>query len=190
MEVRYGDLVRLAYDAEGGGLLGAEGVLNNECRLVDSHTTSMDQTVFRISPSYQYSAAKELREFEAEKAVDISNGVAADEPNETDESQRRALTRGKINEDKQNDAAQQQRCGEPVLYGDTIQLQHVISGKFLTIVTTETALLERENLCVYLDPAGNMGSHLKLVARMKIDEEFGTVMNNTELFLKVHLSKT
>ena len=42
----------------------------------------------------------------------------------------------------------QQRVGQPVRFGETIQLQHVVSRKFVTIQSSETAVVERENLMV------------------------------------------
>jgi hypothetical protein len=167
--------------------------------MLKNSKTRMDLTVFRICLSYQYSAAKELKEFVAENAARHqrygsitrggSEGAGAFEGgsggDSADDSQLRALTRGRLNEDKQNELAMQQKLGEPVRFGETIQLQHALSRKFLTILSTQTAVVERENLLVQLDPAGSMMSHLKVCARLKIDEEVGVVMNNTEVFLKV-----
>jgi hypothetical protein len=59
-----------------------------------------------------------------------------------------------------------------------------LSSKFITVNTSETAQVERENLQVCLDEEGSVFSHLKIVARLKIDEEIGAVMNNTEVYLK------
>lgn len=69
-------------------------------------------------------------------------------------------------------------------FGDTIQLQHALSNKFVTVNSTETAQVERENLQIWLDDEGSVMSHLKIMARLKIDEEEGSVVNNTEVFLK------
>jgi DNA topoisomerase VI subunit A len=50
--------------------------------------------------------------------------------------------------------------------------------------STETAQVERENLQIWLDEEGSVMSHLKVMARLKIDEEEGSVVNNTEVYLK------
>jgi len=63
-----------------------------------------------------------------------------------------------------------QRLGEPVKFGDTIQLQHALSRKFITVQSFETAESEHQNLKVQLDPLGNDQSHLKFMARLRIDE--------------------
>jgi len=184
-------------------------VLDNECRLIKNKQARMDLTTFRICLSYQYSAAKELKEYVAENAARQSredpsltggggsggggnnhndgehSGSGTGQSNATNDSQLRALTRGRLNEDKQNELAMQQKVGEPLRFGDTIQLQHVQSRKFLTIWPNRTAVVERENLLVQLDPAGSIMSHVKVCARLKIDEEVGVVMNNTDVFLKI-----
>lgn len=186
-------------------LLFSPGVLDNECRLVKNKKARMDLTTFRICLSYQYSAAKELKEYVAENAARQSRetpslangkgnhnegesgggGSSGSGQNAANDSQLRALTRGRHNEDKQNELAMQQKVGEPLRFGDTIQLQHVQSRKFLTIWPNRTAVVERENLLVQLDPAGSIMSHVKVCARLKIDEEVGVVMNNTDVFLKI-----
>jgi hypothetical protein len=43
--------------------LSGEGVLDSECRLLSKDVTRMDRAVFKVSISYQYSAAKELKEY-------------------------------------------------------------------------------------------------------------------------------
>ena len=60
--VCYGDHVRLSMNTASNALLGAEGVINSEIRvLVDSNR--MDRCVWQICSAYQYSAAKELNEY-------------------------------------------------------------------------------------------------------------------------------
>jgi hypothetical protein len=146
MDIRplcYGDEIRLILGPE-GGFMGAEGVLDSECRLLRSDIPRMDRAIFRIIIPYQYSAAKELKEYIADR---LAEGLDAE--SDPEDSQLRALTRGKLNEDKQNETAVQQRICEPVQFGDTIQLQHVLSSKFITVNTSETAQVERENLQVF-----------------------------------------
>ena len=92
------------------------------------------------SPTYRYSAAKELNEYISERKAEqpaevdgeayAGDGVMGSTGNDWKaDSQLRALTRGKKNEDMQNMAANQQKTGEAVRFGDTIQLQHVQSGE-------------------------------------------------------------
>ena len=94
---------------------------------------------------HRYSAAKELAEFikHEQEALEASKqkggrGKAAngdvgegEDPAEAERSNShlRALTAGKVSEDVQNAAANAQRTGDPVRFGDQIQLQHVNSGE-------------------------------------------------------------
>ena len=184
--IAYGDHVRLAVKAT--GLLGAEGVLDSECRLIQGSTTRQDRCVWRICTAFQYSAAKELNEYIKETAHAPEDDVGEEisgRTNDSVDSQLHALQRGKRYEDMQNAATNQQRRGEPVKFGDTIQLLHVNSGKFLTVRSNKTAELERENLQICLDSSGSTMSHLKVEARLKIDEEAVMLQNNTEIFFKV-----
>lgn len=94
----------------------------------------------------RYSAAKELAEFikREQEALDTSkqkggrgkgSGGDSGEGEDSAEAERsnshlRALTAGKVSEDVQNAAANAQRTGDPVRFGDSIQLQHVNSGEW------------------------------------------------------------
>jgi hypothetical protein len=51
--VAYGDHVRLMMPSA-DGLLGGEGVLNSECRLLRSNINRQDKCVFRICMAFQY----------------------------------------------------------------------------------------------------------------------------------------
>jgi|MDSY01.2.fsa_nt_gb histone H3/H4 len=201
--ISYGDHVRLSMKAAESGLIGAEGVLNSEIRLIQGRTNRMDRCVWRICSAYQYSAAKELNEYVREMTANLASdavdaagaaagsgasaaaAAAAATAAKRVDSQLHALTKGKKYEDYQNAATNLTKRGEPVKFGDAIQLMHVNSGKFLTVQTDKTARCERENLRVGLDAAGSTMSHLTCVARLKIDEEAGLLMNNTEIFFKV-----
>lgn len=106
-----------------------------------------------------------------------------------DDIQLKALRRGRDNELKLNEAAMkvriynrtwntsyfyvftQKRFGQPVCFNDMIQLQHVTSMKFVTVQSSEVAVMEPENLKVYLDAVGSTESHLCLFAKLRIDEE-------------------
>lgn len=50
--VAYGDHVRLMMPSA-DGLLGGEGVLNSECRLLRKNTSRQDKCVFRICVGFQ-----------------------------------------------------------------------------------------------------------------------------------------
>ena len=64
------------------------------------------------------------------------------------------LRRVKENETKLNAVLMKQKSGETLRFGDTIQLLHVCSGKFLSVDPSNIAETERENLRCYLDKDG------------------------------------
>ena len=80
-----------------------------------------------------------------------------------------------------------QNSGKSVLFGDVIQLYHVKSKKYLTILPKTLATDERENLRAELTPDGNPLSWLNVVPRYKIDREGDPVLSGVELLLKVSL---
>ena len=72
-----------------------------------------------------------------------------------------------------------------LLYLHDIQLFHVKSGKYISIVPDHLARDERENIQVSLDPHGSAFSWLNLLPRYKIDREGDRILSNTEVVLKV-----
>lgn len=55
-------------------------------------------------------------------------------------------------------------CGKAVQFGHTVQLQHVLSGKFITLESTDLAAHDKSMLKVHL-AAGSEDSRLKLKPR-------------------------
>ena len=48
----------------------------------------------------------------------------------------------------ENAARQARLKGSSVRYGDTVQLQHMLTGKYIGVSTTHTSVLERSKLMV------------------------------------------
>ncbi|KNC48385.1 inositol 1,4,5-trisphosphate receptor type 3 [Thecamonas trahens ATCC 50062] len=69
---------------------------------------------------------------------------------------------------------QTQRSGSRVTYGQTIQLQHVVSHRMLTVCESEAGVLEPDCLSVALDP-GSDGAWWTLVPRYKLRQNGGPV---------------
>ena len=61
-------------------------------------------------------------------------------------------------ERKQNEAEGKKLMGTTVCYGGIIQLQHVKSNKFLTVVSRQTGNTDKNSIRVTLDIAGSEGS--------------------------------
>ena len=78
-----------------------------------------------------------------------------------------------------------QKIGQPVVFGDIIQLRHLKSGKFLNLIPTQVANDERENLTITLDTQGSPYSWIEVAPRYKIDRIGDNVQTNTEIYLRV-----
>ena len=80
--------------------------------------------------------------------------------------------------------------GTPISYGDTVQLLHVNSGKWLTVNPDEVAPTERENLKVYLDMQGDNTSWFKVMPGTAVAREGSQVENWSEVVLGCALRDT
>jgi hypothetical protein len=65
-----------------------------------------------------------------------------------------------------------------------LQLFHIKSQKYVTVVPGKLADGERENLRITLDPQGSTFSWIEVAPRFKIDKDGDPVMTNTEMYLK------
>jgi len=155
--------------------LYSEGILQGDLRLSDS--TSLDDCKFAIHLQRQYSAARELKEFQdlQEKVEDEDPTIAA--------KYLQALKRGYNNEVQLNNNYMQKKFGKPVLFGDIIQLYHVKSGKYVKIIPGELARVERENIKIVLCETGDPYSWLQILPRFKIDRVTDPIPHGTELYL-------
>eukprot|EP00854_Cymbomonas_tetramitiformis_P005494 gene5494-6657_t len=207
--LKYGDYITL----RGGptGFLFAEGTMDDDMCL-QTNVKRFDNCIFQIRIQNQYSAARELSEFDTdvELALATDEGAAPlpvtdnktttdtirdtfnDEAEEDEEEDldpaakfRMALERGKENEQTLNESYFEQKKGVGVCYGDNIQLMHVNSGKFLTVNVSEVATVERANLRVLVDEDGSNLSWLNVEPRFKIDRLGDPVLSDAQVFLRV-----
>lgn len=100
------------------------------------------------------------------------------------------LQRGRNNELKLNEDYMKQKSGRPVLFGDTIQLYHLKSKKYLSILPKKLAFDERENLKVTLRAGGDPFSWFNVVPRYKIDREGDIIVSGVEILLKASLRQS
>ena len=149
--------------------LCAEGILVEDI-VVDQKSSSFEDSLFCIYLQRQYSAARELDEF-----LRTSN---------TDEKVLHALQRGRDNENHLNESYMKHKIGTPVCFGDTVQLFHVKSGKFVTIAPDQLARDERENIRIALSTDGNPFSWIQILPRYKIDRIGDRILTDTEVLLK------
>eukprot|EP00004_Rigifila_ramosa_P001596 TRINITY_DN1154_c0_g1_i2.p1 TRINITY_DN1154_c0_g1~~TRINITY_DN1154_c0_g1_i2.p1 ORF type:complete len:2503 (+),score=673.94 TRINITY_DN1154_c0_g1_i2:327-7511(+) len=70
-----------------------------------------------------------------------------------------------------NDERNKERFGARVSYGDVIQLMHVKSGKFLTVLPKVLAELDKEASRLSLEDGGSTNAWLKIMPRFKLRSE-------------------
>jgi len=156
------------------GLLGAEGILEEDLGICFSEYEILDDALFAIHLKRQYSASREYDDF-----VNSGNTVTGADKYIS------ALKRGKLNEKKLNDHYMKTRLKESVKFGDTIQLFHVKSGKYLRVFPDKLAKDERQNLLVQLSASGDVFSWINVLPRFKIDHIGDPVQSGTELYLAI-----
>ena len=175
--LRTGDLVTFKY-VRFQSYLSGEGILNEDV-FVNPNISSFEDHLFQVCAQRQYSAKLEYEDF-----VEKTGG----DQNEMEESAKRhfiALVRGKGNEIRMNEVYMKHKIGNNVLFGDTVQLLHVKSRKYLTVKPGVVARDERENMSVYLSSEGDQYSWIQLLPRYKIDREGDRISNNTEVVMHV-----
>ena len=175
--LRVGDYVSLKFPKH-QAYLSAEGILIDDL-YVSTNVSFFEENLFQIYVQRQYSATNELEEF-----LEANGG----DPNLLDPataSYMEALNRGKENEGILNKSVMKSKTGNIVCFGDTIQLLHVKSNKFVTVKPADLARDERENMKVTLSYDGSIMSWLKVMPRFKINREGEPVTNGTEILLRV-----
>ena len=183
--LRYGDYICLR-DIKAKEYLSAEGILSDE--LIVGKGASFDDEWFQVCLQRQYSAFIELEDFyenEKEEAEKEVNGKLDIEVQRSKQNHLNALRRGLVNEEKMNNMYMKNKFGEPVHYGDHLQLLHVKSKKYVTIEPTEVSPSERENIKVLLHPKGTSCSWLVIQPRYRINKLGDVVITNSEIKLNI-----
>lgn len=122
--------------------------------------------VFKIHPRYKYDSQKALndqlsrlgRDRSTINKEDVDLEIAALPNNNEEEELIQTLLTNEESEKTENFAEFQRMAGKNVQYGQSVQLIHAKSGKFLTVTVKEFAELEKDCLRVILDADGNEGS--------------------------------
>lgn len=202
----YGDLITL-HVSQQDGFVAAEGVLDNECE-VRVLPNSFEDCVFRVCIRNRVSAVRELVDYQdakrkalaAERAGidsapegnssivhrEVSRDPATNEVlDDEDDTYLHTLRRVAANEGALNESLSRERNGTPVKFGDTMQLMHVRSSKFITANTETVAELERENLRVSLDENGTALSWLTVEPISAIDSPGDRLPNLCDCLLSM-----
>ena len=161
--VRYGDLVSL-YDQLGScGFLNADGVIDDSLRVLKRRNGELPDKfrdcVFQIMPSQQYAAQKEFRkkvlllqlavqEEEENEAIGDASSMKA-EPDD-DEGYYESLQDSATKEVEMNDEHNAEKIDNNTVlkYGQTVQLLHHKTKKYLTANVKRVASAEKD--CQYM----------------------------------------
>ena len=155
----------------------ADGLLMDDLEVKPRDSIEcFEDSLFCIYLQRQYSAAREYDEYMEALATRKEDALDKVEL---------ALKTGKDNENSLNDNYMAQHMGKPVHFGDVVQLLHVKSGKFVTVVPDKLASQERENIYVTLSKGGNVYSWLQIVPRYRIDKEGDKILSHKEVHIKV-----
>jgi hypothetical protein len=71
-------------------------------------------------------------------------------------------------EDRENISEQRRRQGDPVFYGATIQLFHVLTGEYVRVSSTATCTLEPTNMRVDLNKQAFISALFRIMPRYKV----------------------
>jgi hypothetical protein len=158
---------------------------------------NVDEAVFCVHLQRQYSASIELDEFMRNYVEKVARHNAnpanemklpeniADSDDPVTHKYMHALRRCLFNEHVLNESYMRQKIGQPVVFGDIVQLFHVRSQKYLTVTNDQLAKEERENMRIELDAKGSPFSWIQLSPRYKIDKDGDKILSNTEIYLRV-----
>ena len=175
--LRIGDVISLR-SVKWGEYLSAEGIFKDDLVMNDG-SLMYDDDLFSVHLPRQYSAQIELNEFIEKYGSDVKKL-------ESPELVRYygSLKRGRDNELTLNETYMKNKAGNSVLFGDSIQLYHLKSKKYITVLPKTLATVERENARIHLDPEGNQFSWFNVMPRYKVDKEGDVVADKMELVLK------
>lgn len=167
--MKLGDSVTLEYDSGAGaiGYVCADGIADRRvvCMMTSPHAAgSFGDTLFRLSPPCAYEAARALEKFAAAAGGD-GGDTAGREP------RLRALREAAASEAAANAELAASLIGAPVLYGSSLQLQHVKSGKLLAVVPKSVSLLEPASALVTLRASGSAECLFIVRPRFKLRQE-------------------
>ena len=161
--------------------LGTEGILLDNLSVTDLIDEYGD-CIFAIHLQRQYSASRELDSFLETYANNMHDLPTADD---SMKQYLKALNKGRDNEIRLNDVYMQNKIGQPVNFGDILQLFHVKSNKYLVVNPKVLGNVERENSRVALSSSGNIYSWVQFVPRFRIDREGDRILSNAELFIRI-----
>ena len=147
MQLKFGDTIYL--NTLKDLTLAADGIFSADCSVQRlNQTFGTDEHLFKVVPRQYYDAAEELKK--------------SSSANRIDEQQEKLLVESYNNEIKINQLRLEKKmhAQTSVVYGDTVMLQHVKSGRWLTVVTTKFAKVQNHHRCDCVGPFSSGGPEM------------------------------
>ena len=158
--LHFGQLISISLEED--SYIYSKGFIDNSIYLqsIDS-SGAFDFTgaVFRVLPQCMYSVQNDL----LSASQDLSSSLFTEKFTRHEESHE-----GEI---KTNIQTFNNFKGEPVRFGSIIQLQHMVSHKFLTLVPQENAEIDKENLRIKLTEFASECCYIRIETGYKFQEE-------------------
>jgi hypothetical protein len=143
--LKIGDVVY--FETRSGSKLEASGILDDFIGATQ-RPLKFEDCLFKICVQTRVSGAEELDVYFKEMEQQMRGGASSKAAQQQMREFLETLKRVAAKEHAMNERLMAQQLGNPVHYGDTIQLQHLRSGKALTVSPEEVAKEEPENLKV------------------------------------------
>jgi hypothetical protein len=173
--IKIGDVITLKF-LKHQSFLSSEGIMVEDILISNNHKY-FEEHLFQIYVQRQYSATNELDEFSALNQSETQDQSSI--------NHQEALWKGKENEALLNRSVMRNKTGNVLCFGDTIQLYHLKSKKYVTVRPNDLAREERESMRVSLSTDGSVMSWIKIMPKYKINREGEPVKTNIEVLLKV-----
>jgi len=152
--------------------LAADGIFSADCSVQRlNQTFGTDEHLFKVVPRQYYDAAEELKK--------------SSSANRIDEQQEKLLVESYNNEIKINQLRLEKKmhAQTSVVYGDTVMLQHVKSGRWLTVVTTKFAKVQNHHRRVKLTNHPSTSCWFSMLAHHKINQRGSIIHYNSSVKL-------
>ncbi|OAF68200.1 hypothetical protein A3Q56_04067 [Intoshia linei] len=181
--MRCGDVICLYVEKQNGYLFSAiNGSENNEVVLLPNlsryhpNVPDISAISFKVCVVNRYKINKKLRKFDQKVKRDTSNVEMQEE-----------LVNLKIaaqDEIIDNENEQKRQFNRSLLYGQSIQLFHVFSNKYLASNTTKPSTMELSNMNVYLTEHSSKQSMFKIMPRFKVKSEGDLIHVEDQIILE------
>ena len=132
--------------------------------------------MFKICAPNKFRMAKKVVEI---KAAKMEAGVQL-----SDDQQYQQAKQLAEEEAEDNVELQARRLGDCIKFGQTVQLQHCYSNKYIKVDHSNTSVIEHANLKVKLDEHTRLLSHFRIMPKFKVHTEGVEVREHDQILLE------